>query len=253
MRKSIMRCLFVLSIAIISAALTACTASPGTSGEPSGQAGEQKSFTPSLETAKKCSISVVGSYDNFEALEAEFDKFNAYYPNVELSYTKVDDYNNLIPMVLGSDNAPDIFFAHDFMLENDSYNALFEHAENLSDPALNIDLSCVRPSLLCKDKTGACPMVPVFSSTSGILVNEDLFKKEGISIPTNYEELLAACDEFNKAGYPTPILAYNVPSSYGISSASSCTPTPPSTRRWSRSSTRSTLRQVSTCGPSSRR
>ena len=200
---------------LVLALLTGCAASSGSSETSSGQTGGQKSFTPALDTATKCTISVAGSYDNFEALEAEFDKFNAHYPNVELSYTKIDDYNNLISTTLSSDNAPDIFFAQDFMLENASYDALFKHAEDLSDPALNIDLSCVRSSLLCKDKTGACPMAPIFSSTSGILVNEDLFKKEGIAIPTTYDELLAACEAFNKAGYPTPILAYNVPSAYG--------------------------------------
>ena len=215
MRKSVARCLFVLSMVLVSVALVACGSSPQSTGTPSEQAGEQASFTPSLDTATKCSISVVGKYDNFEALEAEFDKFNAYYPDVVLSYTKLDDYNNLVSTALSSETAPDVFFAYDYMLESDSYDALFGYAENLSDPALNIDLSCVRPSLLCKDKAGACPMAPIFSTTAGILVNEDLFKKEGISIPTTYEELLTACDAFNKAGYPTPILCFNEASSYG--------------------------------------
>lgn len=215
MRKSVARCLFVLLIACAVGVLVACGAPSGSSGASPEQASEQKTFAPALDTNTKCSLTVAGNYDNFEALEAEFDKFNAIYPDVELSYTKIDDYNNLITTALNSEDAPDIFFALDFMLESDGYDVLFDHAEDLSDPALNIDLSCVRPSLLCKDEAGACPMVPVFSSTSGILVNEDLFKKEGVSIPTTYDELLAACDAFNKAGYPTPILCYNVPSSYG--------------------------------------
>ena len=215
MRKSVMRYLLVVSIVLTVVALAACATSPGPSGQPSGQAGEQKSFAPSLDAATKCSLSVAGNYENFEALEAEFDKFNTYYPDVELTYTKIDDYKNLVSTALDSDNAPDIFFAFDYMLESDAYDAVFAHAENLSDPALNIDLSCVRPSLLCKDEKGECLMAPIFSSASGILVNEDIFKKEGISIPTTYEELLAACDAFNKAGYPTPILCYNEPSAYG--------------------------------------
>ncbi len=217
MRKSIVRCLHALFVALVLGALVACAASPGSSGSgsSSSQASGQKSFTPALDTATKCSLTVAGSYDNFEALEAEFDKFNTYYPNVELSYSKLDDYNKVVSTAMSSSNAPDIFFAQDFMLDNQSYDELFKHAEDLSDPALNIDLSCVRPSLLSKNKAGACPMAPIFSSTSGILVNEDLFKKEGISVPTTYDELLAACDKFNKAGYPTPILAYNVASSYG--------------------------------------
>ena len=215
MRKIVARCLIVLSVALVSVALVACAASPGSSATSSGQAGEQKSFVPSLDKNTKSTISVAGNYDNFEALEAEFDKFNAYYPNVELSYTKIDDYKNIIATTLSSTNAPDIYFAQDYMLENSKYDALFQHAEDLSDPALNIDLSCVRPSLLCKDKNGAIPMAPIFASTSGILVNEDLFKKEGITVPTNYQELLVACDKFNKAGYPTAILCHNVASSYG--------------------------------------
>ena len=215
MRKLAIRCLSILSVAFVLVALVACSASPGSSAMSSGQSGEQKGFVPSLDTATKCNISVAGSYDNFEALEAEFQKFNTYYPNVELNYTKIDDYKNIISTVLGSADAPDIYFAQDYMLESNKYDVLFEHAEDLSDPALNIDLSCVRPSLLCKDKKGACPMAPIFASTSGILVNENLFKKEGITVPKNYEELMAACDAFNKAGYPTPILCHNVASSYG--------------------------------------
>ena len=215
MRKSVMRLLFVLSTAFVLAGLAACAATPGSSGKSPEQANEQKGFAPSLDTATKSSLLVAGNYDNFEALESEFDKFNTYYPNVELSYTKIDDYKNLVSAALNSDNAPDIFFAFDYMMESDDYDALFKHAENLSDPALNIDLSCVRPSLLCKDEAGACPMAPIFSSTSGILVNEDLFKKEGVSIPTNYDELVAACEAFNKAGYPTAMLCYNEPSAYG--------------------------------------
>ncbi|MBR3316160.1 MAG: carbohydrate ABC transporter substrate-binding protein [Atopobiaceae bacterium] len=215
MRKSVVRHLLILSIALVSIALVACAASPESSGTSSEQASSQASFTPSLDTATKCSLSVAGGYDNFEALEAEFDKFNEYYPDVELSYTKLDDYNNIVSTTLSTDDAPDIYFAFDFMQDGDQYNAVFEHAEDLSDPALGINLSCVRPSLLCKDEAGACPMAPIFASVSGILVNEDLFEKEGVSIPMTYDELLAACDTFNKAGYPTPILCYNEASAYG--------------------------------------
>ena len=33
-------------------------------------------FQPRLDTDTSCEITVIGSYSNFEALEAEFDKFN---------------------------------------------------------------------------------------------------------------------------------------------------------------------------------
>jgi multiple sugar transport system substrate-binding protein len=64
-------------------------------GNSSPTEGEQsEEFVPSLDANKECDIDIVGSYDNFEALEAEFDKFNDYSPNVRLSYRRLDDYNN---------------------------------------------------------------------------------------------------------------------------------------------------------------
>ena len=72
-------------------------------------------FSPSLDTSTECNITVAGGYDNFEALEAEFDSFNEYYPNVELTFTKVDDYNNMIGMVLDGNDAPDIYVNYSWM------------------------------------------------------------------------------------------------------------------------------------------
>ena len=72
--------------------LTACGGKP--------QEETAAGFKPSLDTSTGCSITVVGSYDNFEALEAEFDKFNEIYPNVQLSYVKLDDYNNVLGTTL---------------------------------------------------------------------------------------------------------------------------------------------------------
>ena len=53
-------------------------------------------FQPRLNPDTSCEITVVGSYSNFEALEAEFDSFNEIYSNVELTYWNPDDYENLL-------------------------------------------------------------------------------------------------------------------------------------------------------------
>ncbi|MBQ1772191.1 MAG: hypothetical protein II000_09660, partial [Clostridia bacterium] len=85
MKKTICMLLAVLMIV----GLTAC-------GAKKQEATTGKGFRPSLDTSVSCHISVVGNYDNFESLEAEFDKFNEIYPNVKLSYVKLDDYNNIL-------------------------------------------------------------------------------------------------------------------------------------------------------------
>ena len=170
-------------------------------------------FKPALDTNTSCSITVVGSYDNFEALEAEFDRFNEIYPNVRLSYLKLDDYNNMLGTVLESSDKPNIFFSYTWMIGNEKYDPVFAHTEDLSDPALGLDLSCIRPGLINRDTDGRVWMVPVFSRTYGMLVNNDLFKKEGFSVPTTWTELMSVCEGFRSKGYASPMMGYSLKSS----------------------------------------
>ena len=83
--------------------LTACAAKEGPKA-PEAAVG----FAPKLDTKTDCSITVVGHYNNFEALEAEFNRFAAYYPNVKMNYTFLDNYNGIVVTALNSSEAPDI-------------------------------------------------------------------------------------------------------------------------------------------------
>ena len=169
----------------------------------------EEGFRPALDTSAKCHITVGGGYDNFEALEAEFDSFNAYYPNAELVYTKVDDYNNMIGMVLNGNDAPDIYVNYSWMYGRDQYKASIDHAENLADSALGLDLACIRSNIILNTGDGTLPMVPVFSNTYGMLVNNSLFEKEGLSVPTTYEELVEVCKAFREKGYENPMMGFS--------------------------------------------
>ena len=170
-------------------------------------------FKPALDTNRSCSITVAGSYDNFEALEAEFDRFNEIYPNVRLSYVKLDDYNNTLSTVLEGNDKPNIFFSYSWMIGNSQYDQVFALAEDLSDAALGLYLNCIRPGLIYHDAEGRVLMVPVFSRTYGMLVNNDLFAKEGLSIPTTWDELAAVCETFRSKGCASPMMGYSVKSS----------------------------------------
>jgi multiple sugar transport system substrate-binding protein len=193
---------------IISALLSAVMALGIASCGPANKTGG-KAFKPSLDTNTKCQINIAGGYDNFEALEAEFDRFNKYYPNVELKYTKIDDYNNMIGTVLNGKDAPDIYVNYSWMYGREKYKSSIDHAENLADKSLGLDLNCIRSNILLKTDDGTLPMVPVFSNTYGMLVNEDLFKKEGIKVPTTYKELVEACNAFRAKGYKNPMMGFS--------------------------------------------
>ena len=171
--------------------------------------GAEADFQPALDTSAECSINVAGGYDNFEALEAEFDRFNEYYPDVELVYTKIDDYNNMIGTVLNGNDAPDIYVNNAWMYGREQYQDSIDHAEDLADPELGLDLDCIRSNIILNTEDGSLPMVPVFANTYGMLVNLDIFEKEGLSVPTTYEELVAVCDALREKGYESPVMGFS--------------------------------------------
>ena len=178
-------------------------------GSKKKEKANEEGFKPSLDTSISCHINISGGYDNFEALEAEFDRFNEYYPNVKLMYTKIDDYNNMIGTVLNGKDAPDIYVNYSWMYGRDQYKSSIDHAENLADPALGLDLDCIRSNIILKTDDGSLPMVPVFSNTYGMLVNNDLFEKEGLSIPATYQELVKVCSAFREKGYKDPLMGFS--------------------------------------------
>ena len=175
--------------------------------------GDDAPFEPALDTTTSCSITVAGSYDNFEALEAEFERFKAYYPNVRLRYVKLDDYDNTLAAALEGNDKPNIFFSNAGMIGNKKYDSVFAHMEDLSDPALRLNLNCIRSGLINRDAENRVQMVPIFSRTYGMLVNYDLFKREGLSVPTTWEELTTVCAAFKSKGYASPMMGYSKKSS----------------------------------------
>lgn len=207
MKKTLVRPLVLLTMLALALGLFACgdSGQKTTGGEENAQKDE---FVPALDTETTCSITVAGSYSNFEALEAVFDRFKEYYPHVDLSYVKLDDYNQTIATALESDEAPNVFVCLPWMHDKAEYEDVFAAAEDLSDESLGINLGCIREGLIIKDADGSVPMVPIFTTTLGMLVNEDLFEKEGIAIPQTYDELLAACKAFKEKGYISPLAGY---------------------------------------------
>jgi multiple sugar transport system substrate-binding protein len=128
---------------------------------------------------------------------------------VELAFTKVDDYNNMIGMVLDGNDAPDIYVNYSWMYGRDQYKSSIDHAEDLADPALGLDLDCIRSNIILNTKDGTLPMVPVFANTYGMLVNNDLFEKEGLSVPKTYKELVDVCKAFREKGYENPMMGFS--------------------------------------------
>ncbi len=166
---------------------------------------ETYEFKPSLDTNTSCNLRVVGDYGNFEALEKEVEIFKDYYPNVRINYEKIDKYDENIVTVLNSSSKPNIFFSYSKYEESKD---IMSHMEDLSDEKLNINIGCIKNNLIKKDKDNKVLMIPIFSRTYGMLVNETLFKKENINIPNNLNELMNICNSFKDKGYKSPMMGY---------------------------------------------
>ena len=174
-----------------------------------GSKGADKPFVPKYDKDTKFSLTVAGSYSNFESLEAEFERFYEYYPNASLEYVSMDDYNNVISSALVGSEPPDIFTTNGSMIGNEKYNDMFAACEVFSDSSTGIDYSCIRESLIRTTDSGQVLMLPIFTTSYGMLVNMDIFEKEGLKVPTNYKELVKVCDKLKSAGYESPVMGTN--------------------------------------------
>lgn len=182
-----------------------------------GQEKKTDEFKPSLDPNTACSITIVGDYKNFEALEAEFDRFNVYYPKVELAYEYIDDYANKFGAVLEREDKPNIFFSYtSWTIGDPKYDVAISHMDDLSNSALKINLDCIRPGLINHDANGKVLMVPIFSRTYGMLINDNLFKEEGVNIPKTWNELSSSCESFVSKGYESPMMGYSLKSSNSL-------------------------------------
>ena len=170
-----------------------------------GQKAETE-FVPKYDKDTEFSLTVAGSYGNFESLEAEFERFYEYYPNANLQYVTMDDYNNVISSALVNSEPPDIFTTSSSMVGYEKYDSMFENCEVLSDPSVGINYSCIRDSLIRTTDSGDVVMLPIFTTSYGMLVNMDIFEKEGLKVPKNFDELMDVCAKLKSAGYESPVM-----------------------------------------------
>ena len=216
--KTILSMTFISMLAITSAG---CGQTQNQSLEQSEtQVNQQENstnqFSPKYEADTEFKLSVVGTYSNFESLESTIDRFYEHYPNGEIEYTYLDDYRNTIGPALAGQEPPDIYVVQPWMYGDERFAPLFDGAEILSDPELEINLDCIRPSVKWEMDNGEIIMLPVFATSYGMLVNMDIFEKEGLEVPTTFEELKDVCQQLKEAGYESPLMGANTTTTPGI-------------------------------------
>ncbi len=73
----------------------------------------------------------------------------------------------------------------------------------------------VKPEMLAQTEyDGKAYCLPISTNAAGIFYNKDIFKQNGIEVPTTYEELIADCKKLKEAGV-TPFAFFNQDSHSG--------------------------------------
>ena len=182
--------------------LTGLTACASTTPTQSDSPEPTPSFQPALDTSAQLTLTVRGSWSNFEALEAVVNDWLQVYPNVDVEYSKVDGYNQQLASILTSNARPDLvmFDADGYYVDKD---VVVDALLDLSDIGLELDLFDDRvinaasiDGKLCSLNWGLL--------ANGFVVNMEILKELDIAVPTTHEEFLAACETLHQAGY-TPI------------------------------------------------
>ena len=204
-RLAAVACAAALSIMLLtgcqqSAASPAASAA-GTAGSASTTA--QQEFVPQLDTEKAVDLGVSGFFGNFEALDQVVNNFNEYYPNVTVTYeqnsgSKLVEYLKNNPYV-------DILMTDDTNFRYADWEDYYVLDQVADLSAENIDFSAVQDDVLAECTfEGKLVRLPIGLKLSGIVVNRTLLEKEGLAVPTNWNEFLDVCAALKAKGY-TPI------------------------------------------------
>ena len=190
MKKAIRLLALVLAMLM---ALTACGSKEPSGGKKDGAV--QTAFEPKLDTEKAVELNAAVFFGNFPALDQVINEFNAYYPNVTISYNAVSDTSEA-----------------DF-LKNNAYLDIFMTSTErgyLTDScvdltAAGVDFSAVADGMLQSNTVdGKVLALPMGLTAKGVVVNKTLLEKEGLTMPQTWAEFLSVLDSLKQKGY-TPI------------------------------------------------
>lgn len=214
MRQKMLRAVASLcAIVMLGAGLAACTSTPASetpsasSAASSENTAQTAGFEPRLDTQASVALDAGVLFGNFEAFDQVINAFNEVYPNVTITYEQ-NSGKQLVEYLKNNTNV-DILMVD---IPNVRYTDWEESyiLDQLADlSAEDVDVSAVQDEWLdVYTVDNKLVAVPMGLNLCGIVVNKTLLEKEGLAVPTNYQEFLNVCEALKQAGY-TPIQGPN--------------------------------------------
>ncbi|MFC5701621.1 ABC transporter substrate-binding protein [Cohnella faecalis] len=194
---------------MIALLLQACGGNNGTSDSTSTPAAtgssSPKSSAPS--GGEKVTLKVWGDLGNQAVLEEPFKKINAAfeakYPNIKIKYDFAQNDQSL-NVALQANELPDLFW-----VQGDKTSKMGEMVKNgflldLSSHNLDVSRNSDPEKSYCTVDGKLYCSLPSFFDTNVVYYNKDIFSKNGIDVPKNWDEFVQGLDKLKAAGV-TPI------------------------------------------------
>lgn len=169
--------------------------------------GCQSSVAPVSSTLENpVTLTLAGMWEEFRAMEEIGTLFRQKYPNCQLNYEYLQNYSELLPKRLekGAD-AVDLFITPNIQ----SGSPYLPYALELFSHSDQLDLSDTFDGLVenfvyknpDSNAARALYAIPIGAELRGMYVNKTLLNTLGLSVPTNWETFLSACQTLLDNGY----------------------------------------------------
>ena len=140
--------------------------------------------------------------DDVAQMERILAAFSAANPGITITFqpTNPPDYNPTLQTQLDTGTAPDLFYLRSFATSRNLFAA--GHIESLEPMRAELEATYGAEALVpWSTQEGEVYGVPMIAVSHGVYYNADLFAELGIEPPTTWEELLAAAQTIQDAGY----------------------------------------------------
>lgn len=185
MKKSI---LLVLSLLLVLTFLSACSEKkePEKTGKDSNAVESESDISGKITFLTNRTDMIGKQYDDYKK------RFEEKYPNVQLEFEAIQDYDQTLKVRMNSGDFPDVVFLP--TLPNSEFP---EYFASLNDIEFSGDIYFKE----LRSFEGEMYGVSSGASTVGIVYNKEAFQKAGITeVPKTYDEFLAASEKLKAQG-----------------------------------------------------
>ena len=167
------------------------------SGKMNDSALGSYSLNKNLNSGENVSLHIEGTLSDFKALENVISSFEKLYPECDIEYEYLQDYENAIVTRLSNNDNVDLFMSYN--IQKDS--PYMEYALNLDNCGSSLDLSTTYDGFIknytyadgSSNGTSKLYAVPLGGEIRGMYVNTTLLSSMGLSTPENYTQLIDCC------------------------------------------------------------